>query len=117
VHSIVGVGMRRSFALGLWPPATRSSNRMRNTSADCAKRFYNVMAIVAAYPYTSNGVEGLKQYIDGSTLEQLSLTVVRAFQDGPYVVTQLKAHSHSIRKAIQFHILRSQNLNKGHIFS
>ena len=90
---------------------------MRNTSADCAKRFYNVMAIVAAYPYTSNGVEGLKQYIDGSTLEQLSLTVVRAFQDGPYVVTQLKAHSHSIHKAIQFHILRSQNLNKGHIFS
>jgi predicted SnoaL-like aldol condensation-catalyzing enzyme len=72
---------------------------------------------VQHYPYTSDGVEGLKQYIDGSTLEQLSLTVVRAFQDGPYVVTQLKAHSHSIRKAIQFHILRSQNLNKGHIFS
>ncbi len=38
-------------------------------------------------------MEGLKQYIDGSTSEQLNLTVVRAFQDGPYVVTQLKLHS------------------------
>jgi predicted SnoaL-like aldol condensation-catalyzing enzyme len=48
---------------------------------------------VQHYPYTADGVEGLKQYIDGTTPEQLSLTVVRAFQDRPYVVTQLKAHS------------------------
>jgi predicted SnoaL-like aldol condensation-catalyzing enzyme len=45
------------------------------------------------YPYIAAGAEGLKQYIDSSTPEQLKFTVVRAFQDGPYVITQVKAES------------------------
>jgi predicted SnoaL-like aldol condensation-catalyzing enzyme len=48
---------------------------------------------VQHYPYMADGVEGLKQYITGSTPEQLNFTLVCAFQDGPYVVTQLKLHS------------------------
>jgi predicted SnoaL-like aldol condensation-catalyzing enzyme len=35
-------------------------------------------------------VEGLAQFISQSPRDQLQLTVVRAFQDGPYVVTQAK---------------------------
>jgi hypothetical protein len=31
---------------------------MRNTSADCAKRFYNVMAIVAAYAEPRDAASG-----------------------------------------------------------
>jgi predicted SnoaL-like aldol condensation-catalyzing enzyme len=60
--------------------------------ADRASRYID-KHFVQHYPYTADGVEGLKQYIDASTPEQLSLTDVRAFQDGPYVVTQLKLHS------------------------
>ena len=44
-------------------------------------------------PYMASGVEGFKQYITASPPEQLHLTVVRAFEDGPFVVAQLKAHS------------------------
>jgi predicted SnoaL-like aldol condensation-catalyzing enzyme len=45
------------------------------------------------YPNMAAGVEGFKQYIVGSTPEQLKLRVVRAFEDGPYVVTQVIAES------------------------
>ncbi len=41
-------------------------------------------------PYAADGVEGLSQFISKSPRDQLQLTVVRAFQDGPYVVTQAK---------------------------
>jgi predicted SnoaL-like aldol condensation-catalyzing enzyme len=41
-------------------------------------------------PYAATGVEGLMQFIRQSPRDQLQLTVVRAFQDGPYVVTQAK---------------------------
>lgn len=44
-------------------------------------------------PYIAAGVEGFKQYIIGSTPEQLKLRVVRAFEDGPYTVTQVTAES------------------------
>src|SRR5262249_33218770 len=50
---------------------------------------------VQHYPYMADGVEGLKEYVNGSTPEQLNWTVVRAFHDGPYVVTQLKLRSNS----------------------
>ena len=42
-------------------------------------------------PYLAAGVEGFRQYILGSTPEQLDLKVVRTFEDGPFVVTQVKA--------------------------
>ena len=42
-------------------------------------------------PFMATGVEGFRQYIVGSSPEQLNLTVVRALEDGPYVVTQVKA--------------------------
>jgi predicted SnoaL-like aldol condensation-catalyzing enzyme/uncharacterized protein YndB with AHSA1/START domain len=41
-------------------------------------------------PYAADGVEGLMQFIRKSPRDQLQLTVVRAFHDGPYVVTQAK---------------------------
>jgi predicted SnoaL-like aldol condensation-catalyzing enzyme len=41
-------------------------------------------------PYATDGVEGLTQFINQSPRYQLQLTVVRVFQDGPYVVTQAK---------------------------
>lgn len=40
-------------------------------------------------PYVASGVDGFRQYITGAAPEQLRWTVVRAFDDGPYVVTQL----------------------------
>jgi len=41
-------------------------------------------------PYATDGVKGLTQFINQSPRDQLQLTVIRAFQDGPYVVTQAK---------------------------
>jgi predicted SnoaL-like aldol condensation-catalyzing enzyme len=36
-------------------------------------------------PYITPGAEGLRQYINSSAPEQLNFTVVRTFQDDPYV--------------------------------
>jgi len=44
-------------------------------------------------PYILDGAEGLRQYIKNTMPEQLKFTLVRAFQDGPYVITQMKAES------------------------
>jgi predicted SnoaL-like aldol condensation-catalyzing enzyme len=44
-------------------------------------------------PYIAPGAEGLRQYINSSSPEQLNFTVVRTFQDGPYVITQMKTGS------------------------
>jgi predicted SnoaL-like aldol condensation-catalyzing enzyme len=44
-------------------------------------------------PYIATGAEGLRQYINNSAPEQLRFKVVRTFQDGPYVITQVKAES------------------------
>ena len=41
-------------------------------------------------PYAAAGVEGLTHFINQAPRDQLQLNVVRAFQDGPYVVTQAK---------------------------
>ena len=41
-------------------------------------------------PYAADGVEGLRQFISEAPRDQLQLTVIRAFQDGLYVVTQAK---------------------------
>ena len=39
-------------------------------------------------PYAADGVAGLEQFIAQASPEQLHIAVMRAFQDGPYVVTQ-----------------------------
>jgi len=41
-------------------------------------------------PYATEGVEGLTQFINQSPRDQLQLNMIRAFQDGPYVVTHAK---------------------------
>ncbi len=59
-------------------------------NADLATRYINEERFIQHNPYAADGVEGLKQFIRQSPREQLHLTVVRAFQDGPYVWTQAK---------------------------
>lgn len=39
-------------------------------------------------PYAPDGVPGLRQFIEQAPREQLHLNVVRAIEDGPYVVTE-----------------------------
>jgi predicted SnoaL-like aldol condensation-catalyzing enzyme/uncharacterized protein YndB with AHSA1/START domain len=55
-----------------------------------ATRYIDHRRFVQHNPYAATGVEGLMQFIRQSPRDQLQLTVVRAFQDGPYVVTQAK---------------------------
>ena len=40
--------------------------------------------------YAAEGVKGLAHFIAQAPRDQLQLNVTRAFQDGPYVVTQAK---------------------------
>lgn len=57
---------------------------------DGATRYINPERFVQHNPYAADGVEGLKQFISQSPRDQLRITVARAIQDGPYVVTQAK---------------------------
>jgi len=57
---------------------------------DLATRHIDRKLFVQHNPYAADGVEGLRQFINQSPRDQLQLTVLRAFQDGPYVVTQAK---------------------------
>jgi predicted SnoaL-like aldol condensation-catalyzing enzyme len=57
---------------------------------DLATQYINHKRFVQHNPYAADGVEGLTQFISQSPRDQLQLTVVRAFQDGPYVITQAK---------------------------
>jgi len=54
---------------------------------DLATQYIDQKRFVQHNPYARDGVEGLTQFIKRSPRDQLQLTVVRAFQDGPYVVT------------------------------
>lgn len=56
--------------------------------ADLATRYLDGKRFLQHNPHAADGVEGLKQFIARFPREQLHMTVVRAFQDGPYVVTQ-----------------------------
>jgi predicted SnoaL-like aldol condensation-catalyzing enzyme len=58
--------------------------------ADLATQYIDHKRFVQHNPYAADGVEGLTKFINQSSRDQLQLTVVRAFQDGPYVVTQAK---------------------------
>jgi len=55
-----------------------------------ATKYVHQKRFVQHNPYAADGVEGLTQFITQSPRDQLQLTMVRAFQDGCYVVTQVK---------------------------
>ena len=55
-------------------------------NAELAGRYINHERFIQHNPYAEDGVEGLKRFISQSPRDQLQLTVVRAIQDGPYVV-------------------------------
>jgi predicted SnoaL-like aldol condensation-catalyzing enzyme len=57
---------------------------------DLATKYIDHKGFVQHNPYAADGVEGLIHFISQSPRDQLQLTVVRALQDGPYVVTQAK---------------------------
>ncbi|HMH12063.1 MAG TPA: nuclear transport factor 2 family protein [Edaphobacter sp.] len=58
-------------------------------------------------PYAADGMEGLTNFIRQSPRNELQLAVVRAFQDGPYVVTQAKGQRSG--KEIFFDIFRFED--------
>ena len=55
---------------------------------DLATRYIDHDRFLQHNPYAADGVEGLTRFIQQSPRDQLHLTVIRALQDGPYVVTQ-----------------------------
>ena len=55
-----------------------------------ATKYIDHKRFVQHNPYAADGVEGLTRFISQSPRDQLQLTVIRAFQDGAYVVTQAK---------------------------
>jgi predicted SnoaL-like aldol condensation-catalyzing enzyme len=59
-------------------------------NVDLATQHIDHKRFVQHNPHATDGVEGLTQFINQSPGDQLHLTVVRAFQDGAYVVTQAK---------------------------
>ena len=58
-------------------------------------------------PYAADGVEGLMQFIRNAPRDQLRLNVIRAFQDGPFVVTQVTGQRSG--KNIFFDIFRFED--------
>ena len=56
-------------------------------NVDLATQHIDHQRFVQHNPYATDGVAGLTQFINQSPRDQLQLTVVRAFQDGSYVVT------------------------------
>ena len=74
---------------------------------DLATQSIDHKRFVQHNPYATDGVDGLTQLINQSPRDQLQLTVVRAFQDSPYVVTQAKGHRSG--KEIFFDIFRFED--------
>ena len=74
---------------------------------DLATQHIDHQRFVQHNPYATDGVEGLTQFIKQSPRAQLQLTVVRAFQDGPYVVTQSKGQRSG--RNVFFDIFRFEN--------
>jgi len=54
---------------------------------DVATQHINPKKYIEHNPRSADGVEGLKEYISRVSQENHHLKMVRAFQDGPYVVT------------------------------
>jgi predicted SnoaL-like aldol condensation-catalyzing enzyme len=74
---------------------------------DLATQHIDHKRFVQHNPYATDGVEGLTQFIKQSPRDQLQLTVVRAFQDGPYVVTQAKGQRSG--RSVFFDIFRFED--------
>ena len=55
---------------------------------DLATKHIDSERFVQHNPYAADGVDGLRRFIAQSPREQLRLSVVRALEDGAYVVTQ-----------------------------
>ena len=70
-------------------------------------RYIDHKRFVQHNPYARDGVIGLRQFISEATRDQLHPTVVRAFQDGPYVVTQAKGQRWG--RNIFFDVLRFED--------
>ena len=58
MHSIVGVGMRRSFALGLCATCYTLKQQDEEYFGGLREAIYNVMAIVAAYAEPRDAASG-----------------------------------------------------------
>ncbi len=65
---------------------------IRTGDPDLATQHLDQERFIQHRPSMAAGVDGLRQYVSTSTPEQLNLTVVRIFEDCPFVVAQLKAH-------------------------
>jgi predicted SnoaL-like aldol condensation-catalyzing enzyme len=57
---------------------------------DLATKYIDHKRFVQHNPYAADGVEGLTRFITQSPRDQLQLAVVRALEDGAYVVTHAK---------------------------
>ncbi len=55
-----------------------------------ATKYLDAERFVQHNPYAADGVKGLERFMEQSPRDQLQLSVVRAIEDGPYVVTQAK---------------------------
>ena len=75
--------------------------------ADLATRYIDNKRFMQHNPRAADGVEGLRQFISRFPREQLHMTVVRALQDGAYVVTQAKGQRSG--QNIFFDIFRFEN--------
>ena len=75
--------------------------------ADLATKYIDHARFIQHNPYAADGVEGLKQFIRQSPREQLHLAVVRAFEDGQYVVTQSKGQRSG--RNVFFDVFRFEN--------
>ena len=58
--------------------------------ADLATQYIDHERFMQHNPYAADGVHGLAQFIREAPRDQLQVDVVRAIQDGPFVVTQAK---------------------------
>ena len=58
--------------------------------ANLATQYIDRKRFVQHNPYAGEGVEGLTRFISQAPREQLHMTVTRALEDGPFVVTQAK---------------------------
>ena len=63
---------------------------IRAGDVDRAAKYLDHERFVQHNPVAADGVEGLIHFIKQAPRDQLQLSVVRALQDGPYVVTQAK---------------------------
>ena len=53
-----------------------------------ATRYFDPVRYIEHNPHARDGVDGVKQYVDRIAADHPELKVIRAYQDGPYVVAQ-----------------------------